>query len=60
MKEIGHGRYLETMVFECGPECECGCGMPTHRGSEVVCVGYKTRHQANEGHLKICRQYSVL
>lgn len=59
-QQIGLGRLYETMVFKGGRLCSCGCGMPTHNGRELECVGYNTVKDANDGHMVVCERYSNL
>lgn len=56
-KEIGPGRFYETMVFRAGEPCKskgCRCGMPTINGSELLFAPYQTVGEATEGHADMC------
>lgn len=55
---IGYNRLYETMVFEAGKPCECGCGLPEISGSELDMNGYNTAKDATEGHNKLCKKWS--
>ena len=57
-EEIGYGRKYETMVFEAGKTCECGCGLPTIDGSAVDFMGANTAGDARENHMALCRKYA--
>jgi hypothetical protein len=44
----------ETMVFRAEGMCECGCGLPQHKGQEIHCERYETAKRATEGHMEYC------
>jgi hypothetical protein len=50
---------FETMVFEIGGYCYCGCGLPLIGDvTEPLDIKrYKTPGEANQGHLKFCKKY---
>ena len=56
--ELGYGRFFETMVWEAGKLCACGCEMPDLAGDELDFAGYKDRKSATEGHLAMCKKWS--
>lgn len=58
-KEIGYGRLYETMVFRVEGACECGCGLPSHGGSEQDFAGYNSATEANAGHEAMCEKYAL-
>ena len=60
MDTIGAGKdsFFETYIFKINGRCECGCGMPTHDGSEIDGKRYSTRKEANEGHSKYVAKYA--
>ncbi len=57
-QEIGCGRLFETMVFLTTGPCPCGCGMPAIDAAELDFSGYNDRKAANEGHLRMCREWA--
>lgn len=59
-EEIGLERKFETMVFEAGEPCPCGCGLPQINGSDLDMDCYNDAPSATAGHLKMCRKYSRL
>lgn len=56
---IGVNRLYETMVFRVadGSECQCGCGLPFHDGSEIDFAAYNDPKDANAGHERMCAKY---
>lgn len=60
-EDIGCGRKYETMVFLAGERCqnkECGCKMPTIKGTELDFDGYNKPGDAATGHYKLCEKWS--
>jgi len=56
------GNFYETMVFDEGEweYCEDGCGTPLARPNSGDCLNmdrYKTRKDANVGHLLLCEKW---
>lgn len=48
----------ESMIFEVGGHCPCGCGHPTQSGSSLDMNRYKTPLEARLGHMKLVEEYS--
>jgi len=53
-EEVGYKRLFETMVFKMKDRCSCGCRMPLIDGVELLCEGYHTAFEANQGHWATC------
>jgi hypothetical protein len=59
---IGSDRLYETMVFRATGKCDtegCGCGMPTHNGSELDFEPYNDRAAATVGHRAMCERWAA-
>jgi len=62
-EQIGWRRLYETMVFRVHHHCagaNCGCGAPLGNGSDLEVDSYNTAQQAQEGHLALCKKWSVM
>ena len=55
---IGCDRLFETMVFEAGTVCKCGCGQPEIAGDELDFEGYNEVAAATEGHMRLCAKWA--
>ena len=59
-EDIGLDRKYETMVFECGEKCDCGCGgYRLADGNELGARGYMTADEATAGHMEMCNEWST-
>lgn len=58
-EDVGLNRKYETMVFEAGGPCPCGCGMPIPNSwSEHGFEGYNDSASAREGHMRMCAEFA--
>ena len=55
---IGCDRLFETMVFQAGKACDCGCGMPNIKGSALDYAPANTRKEARAAHMRLCRKWA--
>lgn len=59
IQEIGHKRFYETMVF-LKKKCNCGCGFWVAKdGKTLDFEGYNTPQEAQKGHYKYCKKWSI-
>lgn len=61
-EDVGCDRKYETMVFKAGEPCKrkgCRCGLPEIDGSELDFNGYNTPGDARDGHMALCRKWSI-
>lgn len=61
-KEIGCGRFYETMVFKAGKPCKakgCNCGLPSISGSELMSDVYTEAGPATDGHRAMCEKVAA-
>ncbi len=60
MHQVGLNRLYETMVFDAGEPCACGCGRPKHKGDCLDSANYDKPGDANAGHIAMCMKYACL
>jgi hypothetical protein len=54
---VGLDRLYESMVFEVGGHCPCGCGLPLIKGNEVDFEPSQTPAEATANHMKLCEKW---